>query len=50
MVPVEQFQSEAPAALTSAPQDEDGHAVRLARLQWELARRVELSEEAAGRD
>ena len=47
LIPTEQFYEEAPASV-SRPEitETDEHALRLSRLQWELAKRRELGEEA----
>jgi len=51
LIPTEQFYEEAPTTV-SCPEvtETDEHALRLARLQWELAKRRELGEEAEHRE
>jgi len=51
LIPTEQFYDEAPSTV-SRPDvtNTDEHALRLARLQWELAKRRELGEEAEKRE
>ena len=51
MVPTEEFYAEAPEDI-SKPDDtrSDPHAQRLARLNWELNQRVELSKEVDERE
>lgn len=51
LIPTEQFYEEAPASV-SRPEitETDEHALRLSRLQWELAKRRELGEEAEHRE
>ena len=51
MVPTEEFYAEAPEDI-SKPDDtkRDPHAQRLARLNWELKQRVELSKEVDERE
>jgi len=51
LVSTDQFYKEAPPAVSNQKETEaDEHALRLARLQWELARRKELGEEAEQRE
>jgi len=51
LIPPEQFFEEAPSSVSRPEVTEtDEHALRLARLQWELARRRELGEEAEQRE
>merc|ERR1719450_559763 len=51
LIPTEQFYEEAPPTV-SRPEltNTDEHALRLARLQWELAKRRELGDEAEKRE
>eukprot|EP00092_Neocalanus_flemingeri_P094704 GFUD01120435.1.p1 GENE.GFUD01120435.1~~GFUD01120435.1.p1 ORF type:complete len:711 (+),score=250.43 GFUD01120435.1:40-2172(+) len=51
LIPTDKFYEEAPASVSCPDVTEtDEHALRLARLQWELARRRELGEEAEQRE
>ena len=51
LIPTEEFYAEAPEAITNTEVTmEDAHAQRLARLQWELLRRKELSQEVEERE
>lgn len=51
LIPEQQFFDEAPVEITKPEVTHtDPHALKLARLQWELAKRKELSEEAERRE